>query len=93
MTASKELTTKFEIKNSLGLHARPAAMLVQTISPFKSEITIEKDGEEVNGKSLMGILMLAAGRGTIISVKVKGPDGEQAIKAIGDLIERKFDEE
>ncbi|OEU73583.1 MAG: phosphocarrier protein HPr [Desulfuromonadales bacterium C00003068] len=83
----------FIIINRLGLHARAAAQLVQTASQFSSDVTIVKEGEEVNGKSIMGILMLAAAQGTEIAVQVTGDDADQAIKAIGKLIEDGFGEE
>jgi phosphocarrier protein HPr len=83
----------FTIKNRLGLHARAAALLVKTANRFVSEITIEKDGVEVNGKSIMGILMLAASKGTKITVKVNGKDSTQAVQVLGKLIADKFGEE
>lgn len=83
----------FTIKNRLGLHARAAAQLVQTASQFCSDVVIGKDGEEVNGKSIMGILMLAAAQGSKIVVQVTGDDADQAIEAIGKLIEDGFGEE
>jgi len=83
----------FTIKNRLGLHARAAALLVKTANRFVSEVTIEKDGLEVNGKSIMGILMLAASKGTKITLKVEGKDSVQAIQTLGKLIEGKFGEE
>ena len=83
----------FMIKNRLGLHARAAALLVKTANKFTSEVTIEKDGLEVNGKSIMGILMLAASKGTKITLKVDGRDSVQALQTLGRLIENKFNEE
>jgi phosphocarrier protein len=83
----------FMIRNRLGLHARAAALLVKTANRFVSEVTIEKDGLEVNGKSIMGILMLAASKGTKITLKVEGKDSVQAIQTLGKLIESKFGEE
>ncbi len=83
----------FTIRNRLGLHARAAALLVKTANRFVSEITLEKDGLEVNGKSIMGILMLAASKGTRITLKVDGKDSVDAIQALGELIENKFGEE
>ena len=83
----------FTIKNRLGLHARAAALLVKTANKFASELTIEKDGLEVNGKSIMGILMLAASKGTKITLKVEGKDSVQALQTLGRLIENKFGEE
>jgi phosphocarrier protein len=83
----------YTIRNRLGLHARAAALLVKTANRFASEITLEKDGVEVNGKSIMGILMLAASKGTKVTLKVEGKDSTQAIDALGKLIENKFGEE
>ena len=83
----------FTIRNRLGLHARAAALLVKTANRFASDVTIEKDGLEVNGKSIMGILMLAASKGTKITLKVDGKDSTQAIQTLGKLIENKFGEE
>jgi len=91
---SMEMETQtFTIKNRLGLHARAAALLVKTANRFASEVTIEKDGLEVNGKSIMGILMLAASKGTKITLKVEGRDSIQALQILGRLIENKFGEE
>jgi len=81
------------IKNKLGLHARAAALVVKTANKFVSEVIIEKDGMAVNGKSIMGILMLAATKGTRITLKAEGKDAGQAIQALGKLIENKFGEE
>jgi phosphocarrier protein len=83
----------YTIRNRLGLHARAAALLVKTANRFVSEITLEKDGVEVNGKSIMGILMLAASKGTKVTLKVEGRDSTQAIEALGKLIDNKFGEE
>jgi phosphocarrier protein len=83
----------FTIKNRLGLHARAAALLVKTANRFVSEVTIEKDGLEVNGKSIMGILMLAASKGTKITIKAEGKDSVQTLQTLGKLIENKFGEE
>jgi phosphocarrier protein len=83
----------FTIRNRLGLHARAAALLVKTANRFASEVIIERDGLEVNGKSIMGILMLAASKGTKITLKVEGKDSAQAIQTLGKLIENKFSED
>ena len=88
-----ERQQKIEIKNSLGLHARPASLFVKLATTFESEIIVEKDGEEVNGKSLMGLLMLAAAMGSVIKISAKGEDCKLALEAIIELIERKFEEE
>jgi len=81
-----------EIKNKLGLHARAAAKLVHTAAKFKADIKIRKGEEEVDGKSILGILLLAAGRGSVITVKANGDDEASAVDAIQELIDRKFDE-
>lgn len=74
------------IKNKTGLHARPAALFVQIANKFESDITIIKDGQEVNGKSIMGILMLAAEKGAKIVVVAEGPDSEKAIKELSAVL-------
>ena len=84
---------EFDIRNRLGLHARAAAQLVRLANQFSSEIRVVKDGVEVNGKSIMGVLMLAAPKDTRILVQASGPDAEEALAAIGALIDRKFGEE
>jgi phosphocarrier protein HPr len=84
---------EFEIVNRLGLHARAAAKLVKLANRFASEIRITKNGMEVNGKSIMGVLMLAAHRDSCVVVVANGPDAAEAVREIGDLIARKFDEE
>jgi phosphocarrier protein HPr len=83
----------FTIRNRLGLHARAAALLVKTANRFSSDVILEKEGLEVNGKSIMGILMLAASKGSKITLKVEGRDSTQAIQTLGKLIEEKFGEE
>lgn len=81
-----------EIKNKLGLHARAAAKLVHTSARFKCDIKIRKGDEEVDGKSILGILLLAAGRGSTIRIKADGVDEREAVEAIEKLIDAKFDE-
>jgi phosphocarrier protein len=81
------------ISNRLGLHARAAAKFVQTASRFKSEVKIRKNGEEVDGKSILGLLLLAASQGTQITVAVCGEDEEAAFAAVEGLVVRKFDED
>jgi phosphocarrier protein HPr len=81
-----------EIKNKLGLHARAAAKLVHVAARFKSDIKVRKGDEEVDGKSILGILLLAAGRGSMIKLKADGPDERDALDAIEKLIDAKFDE-
>lgn len=81
-----------EIVNKNGLHARPAAEIVKLSSKFRSEITIVRDDLEVNGKSIMGVMMLAAECGSNILVRANGDDAEQALNAIADLVAAKFGE-
>jgi phosphocarrier protein HPr len=78
------------IQNRLGLHARPAALFVKTASRYQSEIRVEKDGEEVNGKSIMGLMLLAAGHGTRIRVTAMGSDAQEAVEALEKLVVSKF---
>ncbi len=80
-----------KIVNKLGLHARPSAKVVQTATRFKSEITLEKEGLEVNGKSIMGVMMLAAEMGAEVTVTATGEDEEEAVKAMCEVIASKFD--
>ena len=84
---------EYEIVNRLGLHARAAAQLVQTANRFLSDVMIAKDGNEVNGKSIMGLLMLAAPQGSKVNVTVSGEDAEDAMKVIGTLIDDGFGED
>jgi phosphotransferase system HPr (HPr) family protein len=86
------ITRDIEIKNKLGLHARAAAKLVHTAARFKADIKIRKGQEEVDGKSILGILLLAAGRGSTITVKADGMDERDALDAVEKLIDGKFDE-
>jgi phosphocarrier protein len=86
---TKELT----ITNKLGIHARPAAMFVKTANRFGCDIFVEKDGEKINGKSIMGLMMLAAGPGSKLTLHARGDDAAQAIAEIEALFKRKFDEE
>ena len=81
------------IKNRAGIHARPAALLVQTANRFASQIYLEKDGEKINGKSIMGILTLAATYNSPIKIIADGSDEEEAVQTISRLFENKFEEE
>ena len=85
----KELT----IVNRLGLHARPAAMFVRIASRHRAEIWVSKEGEEVNGKSIMGLMMLAAGQGSKLCIRCDGPDADKAIEELEELIKAGFNEE
>lgn len=82
-----------QLTNKLGLHARPAAMVVQTASKFTSEIRLIKDDLEINGKSIMGVMMLAAEKGSILKIRVEGEDETEALEKLIQLFESKFDEE
>jgi phosphocarrier protein HPr len=87
------LTKELTISNKLGIHARPAALFVKTANKFACEIFVEKDGEKINGKSIMGLMMLAAGPGSKVTLHVRGADATQAIAELEALVQRKFDEE
>lgn len=76
----------------LGLHARPAALFVQEAGRFKATVMVSKDGVEINGKSVMGLMLLAAEHGSKLTIKVNGPDEKPALEAIERLFARKFDE-
>ncbi|TAK97161.1 MAG: HPr family phosphocarrier protein [Verrucomicrobia bacterium] len=86
---SKELT----VVNKLGIHARPASMFVRTANRFECEIFVEKDGEKVNGKSIMGLMMLAAGPGSKLTVHAEGDDAARAVSEIEELLKNKFNED
>ena len=91
--ASEFLTKELTIANKSGIHARPAAMFVKIANRFGCDIFVEKDGEKINGKSIMGLMMLAAGPGSKVTLHVKGVDAQAAIAEIEALVQRKFDEE
>jgi len=87
------VTREMTIVNKLGIHARPAAMFVKTANRFECDIYVEKDGEKVNGKSIMGLMMLAAGPGSKLSVQAEGDDAGKALNELEALLKRKFDED
>lgn len=87
------LEKEIVIQNRNGLHARPAAMFVKISSRYRSEVWVEKDGERVNGKSIMGLMMLAAGKGSTLNVIAEGSDAGKVIEEIENLVETKFGEE
>jgi len=92
-TGGVELAEKtMLIQNELGLHARAATKLVQLASKYPCEITVSKDGHEVNGKSIMGVLMLVASKGTMVTIRAKGERAGEAVAAIVALVEDKFGE-
>ncbi len=88
MDAKKEV----KIKNKTGLHARPAALFVQKANKYDSEITVIKDDESVNGKSIMGILMLAAGKGSSITIKAHGADAQAAVDELAEVLTAEEDD-
>jgi phosphocarrier protein HPr len=83
----------FKIVNKLGLHARPAAKMVEIAKKYEANIYFERDGREVNGRSLLGLLTLACPMGSRITVRAEGADAEQAVESLGELIAGKFGEE
>ena len=87
------ISRELEIVNRLGLHARAAAKLVKLCATFESDIDIEKDGQRVNSKSIMGVMMLAASCGSTVTLHADGPDEAAAADAVADLVGRRFDEE
>ena len=87
------MTKEFLVSNKLGIHARPAAMFVKVANRFTCDIFVEKDGEKVNGKSIMGLMMLAAGPGSKLTVHAEGQDASAALAELETLMNRKFDEE
>src|SRR5688572_23502183 len=99
MSASKKPSEPFKlikelmIINKLGVHARPAALFVKTANRFECNIYVEKDGERVNGKSIMGLMMLAAGPGSKLMVIAEGEDAAKAVTELELLLRRKFDED
>src|SRR4051794_21925797 len=86
------ITKELVVTNKLGIHARPAAMFVRTANRFNCDIFVEKDGEKVNGKSIMGLMMLAAGPGSKLTIHAQGHDASQAIAELETLFKSKFDE-
>src|SRR5450755_4121294 len=92
-SSPQKIDREITILNRLGLHARPSAMFVKVCNRHRADIWVEKDGEQVNGKSIMGLMMLAAGQGTKMILSAEGIDAEKAIQELEQLIQRRFDEE
>src|SRR3954464_12071174 len=90
--AAKTLTKELLVQNKMGIHARPAAMIVRVTNKFKSEVLVEKDEEQVNGKSIMGLMMLAAAKGSKVKFIATGEDAPQMLTEIEALFAKKFDE-
>lgn len=91
-TTTPECRASLEIQNELGLHARAAVRLVEAAGQFDAEVSISKDGQTVNGKSIMGVMTLAAAQGSFIEVITQGPQAAQALEAIRALVDAKFHE-
>ncbi len=89
----QKIEKQVPIVNRLGLHARPAAMFVRIASRYRSEVWVSKEGEEVNGKSIMGLMMLAAGQGSKLRIRCEGVDAEKAMEELEALINAKFNED
>ena len=90
--SDKQLISEVEVQNTFGLHARPSASFVKAATEFRSNIFVEHGNIRVNGKSIMGLMMLAAGRGTKLTITADGPDADDAIKRLELLINNKFGE-
>jgi phosphocarrier protein HPr len=93
LTETNQLRVKAAIVNQRGLHARASAKFVETASKFRSEITVVKDDNSVSGRSIMGLMMLAAAKGTIVELIANGPDAREAIAALTSLIAARFHED
>jgi phosphocarrier protein len=92
-TDNSTMTKDFTVANKLGIHARPAALFVKTANRFHCDVFVEKDGEKVNGKSIMGLMMLAAGPGSRLTIHAQGHDASQVLAELETLFKRKFDED
>jgi phosphocarrier protein len=90
--ADTRIVKELIVQNKMGVHARPAAMIVRITNRFKADVLVEKDGEQVNGKSIMGLMMLAAGRGSKVKFIATGADAGEMLAEIEQLFARKFDE-
>ncbi len=90
--ADDQVEKSCTVRNKMGLHARPAALIVQTANRFACDVTLLKDGQNVNGKSIMGVLMLAAAKGTVVTVKTDGEQAKECAEAIAQLFEKGFNE-
>lgn len=91
-TANQPLTKELQVQNKMGIHARPAAMIVRVTNKFKADVFVEKDEEQVNGKSIMGLMMLAAGKDSMVKFLASGDDAAAMLDELEQLFARKFDE-
>ena len=89
----QKIEKELPVINRLGLHARPAAMFVRIASRYRCEVWVAKEGEEVNGKSIMGLMMLAAGQGSKLTIRCDGPDADKAMAELEELINARFHED
>lgn len=87
-STDKEIQREVTVRNRLGIHARPASIFVRVAAQFECDIFVEKDNQPVNGKSVMGLMSLAAGQGSKIRIIARGPDAERAVEALANLVER-----
>jgi phosphocarrier protein HPr len=92
-SAGQKLEKEITIINRLGLHARPAAMFVRIASRYRAEVWVEKEGEQINGKSIMGLMMLAAGQGSKLTIRCEGQDADKVMEELEELIRQKFNED
>ena len=92
-SVGQKIEKEITIINRLGLHARPAAMFVRIASRHRSEVWVEKEGEQINGKSIMGLMMLAAGQGSKLTIRCEGPDADKVMEELEELIRQKFNED
>src|ERR1700757_475175 len=92
-SGSGKIEREVTVVSKLGLHARPAAMFVRIANKHRAEIWVEKEGEQVNGKSIMGLMMLAAGQGSKLLISAEGSDADKAVQELETLIQGKFNEE
>ncbi len=86
------ITREVTVRNRAGIHTRPASMIVRTAARFKSDFYIQKDGYEINGKSIIGVMTLAADQGSVLTLVIDGPDEEQAFEALAGLFQEGFGE-
>lgn len=93
MSASHQAVQELTVTNKLGIHARPAALFVKVAGKYHSRIAVEKDGETIDGKSIMGLMMLAAGQGAKLTITAEGEDAAEAIRGLAELFAKKFNEE
>jgi phosphocarrier protein HPr len=87
-----EKSIELVVQNKMGIHARPAAMIVRIANKYAADVTVEKDDEQVNGKSIMGLMMLAAGKGSKLTISATGDDADVMLGELANLFERKFEE-